>query len=239
MSTSVSSLIESIEVATNKHKPKGKRKRRATQNGLKFCAPGQKKGTPSTPTPIRPLDHSVLVSQNTPVANKNSASAGSTQKIPKKTTKTNVVTVKKTPVSTTKITLPAIKTTLIAPAKVIPAKATKIARATSAQTTPLAKIVDGDQSLQAAARADKIGVLSESYGDAELDGVSVAVAMCADHMGRLEKLLGMGSVRGWCSVAKTSSLFVQPTEESSAFAVGKTSNDPPRVLEKMVTLLGK
>ena len=86
--------------------------------------------------------------------------------------------------------------------------------------------------LRGIARSNASGSIEEFTGQLDAESVCAVAAMCAQHLKRIEELLGCGELTSWALTTKNTGLYVHHGRDGLIAIVGEANKNPDAVLRK-------
>jgi predicted regulator of Ras-like GTPase activity (Roadblock/LC7/MglB family) len=86
--------------------------------------------------------------------------------------------------------------------------------------------------LRGIARSNASGSIEEFTGELDAESVCAVAAMCAQHLKRIEELLGCGELTSWALITENTGLYVHHGRDGLIAIVGEANKNPDALLRK-------
>jgi predicted regulator of Ras-like GTPase activity (Roadblock/LC7/MglB family) len=86
--------------------------------------------------------------------------------------------------------------------------------------------------LHGIARSTASGSIEEFTGQLDAESVCAVAAMCAQHLKRIEELLGCGGLTSWALTTENTGLYVHHGRDGLIAIVGEANKNPDALLRK-------
>lgn len=86
--------------------------------------------------------------------------------------------------------------------------------------------------LRGIARSNTSGSIEEFTGQLDAESVCAVAAMCAQHLKRIEELVGCGELTSWALTTKKTGLYVHHGRDGFIAIVGEANKNPDVLLRK-------
>jgi predicted regulator of Ras-like GTPase activity (Roadblock/LC7/MglB family) len=96
----------------------------------------------------------------------------------------------------------------------------------------LDKVLKVSPGLRGIARSNTSGSIEEFTGQLDAESVCAVAAMCAQHLKRIEELLGCGELTSWALTTENTGLYVHHDREGLIAIVGEANKNPDALLRK-------
>ena len=139
----------------------------------------------------------------------------------------------------------------ITPQAEAPLASAKIAGPARASTPPpvgprkekpmseLDKVLKAASGLRGIARSNPSGGIEEFTGQIDAESVCAVAAMCAQHLRKIEELLGCGDLSSWALTTESTGFYVHHKRDGIVAIIGEPSKNPDSVLRKTQAALGE
>jgi hypothetical protein len=96
----------------------------------------------------------------------------------------------------------------------------------------LDKVLKVSPGLRGIARSNTSGSIEEFTGQLDAESVCAVAAMCAQHLKRVEELLGCGELTSWALTTENTGFYVHHSRDGLIAIVGEASKNPDALLRK-------
>jgi hypothetical protein len=96
----------------------------------------------------------------------------------------------------------------------------------------LDKVLKVSPGLRGIARSNTLGSIEEFTGQLDAESVCAVVAMCAQHLKRIEGLLGCGELTSWALTTENTGFYVHHGRDELIAIVGEANKNPDALLRK-------
>ena len=96
----------------------------------------------------------------------------------------------------------------------------------------LDKVLKVSPGLRGIARSNASGSIEEFTGELDAESVCAVAAMCAQHLKRIEELLGCGGLTSWALITESTGLYVHHDRDGLIAIVGEANKNPDALLRK-------
>lgn len=96
----------------------------------------------------------------------------------------------------------------------------------------LDKVLKVSPGLRGIARSNTSGSIEEFTGELDAESVCAVAAMCAQHLKRIEELLGCGELTSWALSTENTGLYVHHDRDGLIAIVGEANKNPDVLLRK-------
>ncbi len=96
----------------------------------------------------------------------------------------------------------------------------------------LDKVLKVSPGLRGIARSNTSGSIEEFTGQLDAESVCAVAAMCAQHLKRIEDLLGCGELTSWALTTENTGLYVHHGRDGLIAIVGEANKNPDALLRK-------
>ena len=96
----------------------------------------------------------------------------------------------------------------------------------------LDKVLKVSPGLRGIARSNTSGGIEEFTGQLDAESVCAVAAMCAQHLKRIEELLGCGELTSWALTTENTGFYVHHGLDGLIAIVGDANKNPDALLRK-------
>jgi predicted regulator of Ras-like GTPase activity (Roadblock/LC7/MglB family) len=96
----------------------------------------------------------------------------------------------------------------------------------------LDKVLKVSPGLRGIARSNTNGNIEEFTGDLDAESVCAVATMCAQHLKRIQELLGCGELTSWALITQNTGLYVHHGGDGLIAIVGEANRNPDALLRK-------
>jgi hypothetical protein len=101
----------------------------------------------------------------------------------------------------------------------------------------LDKVLKVSPGLRGIARSNTSGSIEEFTGQLDAESVCAVAAMCAQHLKRIEELLGCSEFTSWALTTENTGFYVHHGRDGLIAIVGEANKNPDAVLRKTETAI--